>query len=278
MLNALRSSAGSIAAKALLILLAFSFMAWGVTDYVGGGGVSGDVARAGESAVTPTRFLRAFDQDVRRMRAVLGPALTREDAYAMGAADQTVGRLVGEALVTEEARALGVAVADDAVRRNIERSAGFRNALGVFDRNLFNQAAANMGYGEQAFIERFRDDTASAQVLSAVAGAMTPPGAMTDAFMRRRAATRTLGFIDLPLSALPAPPEPSDAELRAYHAANEARFTAPELRRVTFVRLDPETLAESVAVSEAELAEAFESRRQQRAGPNALRLACFDSE
>jgi peptidyl-prolyl cis-trans isomerase D len=272
MLNALRSSAGSIVIKGLLVLLALSFVVWGVTDYVGGGGSGGAVAEVGDTRVEPRQFMRALDQDVTRLRSVFGPGFTRDQARALGVVDQTVGRLVGEALIAEEADGLGVAVDDEIVRRNVTRDEAFQGLVGGFDRSRFRQIAANLGYSEQGLLERFRAETARDQVLGAAVGGLTAPRALAEAVARHRLQTRQVAFITLPpLEQVETPP--TDADLRAFYDADTDRFTVPERRAVSLVSVTPADLARTVEVTEGDLAEAFDIRKDsfQRAQQRRVR-------
>lgn len=260
MLNALRSSAGSIVIKGLLVLLALSFMVWGVTDYIGGGASGGAVAKVGGTRVEPTQFLRALDQDIARLRSVFGPTFTREQARTIGAVDQTLGRLVGEALVAEESQDLGIAVDDEIVRRNVTRDAAFQGLVGGFDRDRFRQIAASLGYTEQGLLERIRAETARDQVLSAPVGGLTAPDALVSAIARHRLQTRTIAFIDVPQPAGPVE-APSETDVRAFYDANQDRFTIPERRAVTYVPVAIDALAETIEITDADLNEAFEIRK-----------------
>ena len=48
--------------------------------------------------------------------------------------------------------------------------------------------------------------------------------------------------------------------LAAWHTANAARFTAPEIRRITYAWLTPEMLADTVTLDEAALRDLYQSR------------------
>ncbi|PJN92637.1 hypothetical protein CNY89_27965, partial [Amaricoccus sp. HAR-UPW-R2A-40] len=53
---------------------------------------------------------------------------------------------------------------------------------------------------------------------------------------------------------LPEPvPAPTEDQLVAFHKANEALYTRPETRRITYALLEPETLAATIEIPEDEL-------------------------
>ena len=58
-------------------------------------------------------------------------------------------------------------------------------------------------------------------------------------------------------------PEPTNTQLAAYHKENEAEFTAPERRAVTYLDLSAKEFAKQITIPEDELVVAFEDRRQE---------------
>ena len=55
-------------------------------------------------------------------------------------------------------------------------------------------------------------------------------------------------------------PDPTEDELKAFHDANIARFTAPEAKRITYAALLPEAIAADQPVEEAVLRELYQGR------------------
>jgi peptidyl-prolyl cis-trans isomerase D len=73
--------------------------------------------------------------------------------------------------------------------------------------------------------------------------------------------TRGFTLLRLTEADLPTPlPDPTEAELRAFHAANPALFTAPEARRITYAALLPEMLADTIQLDETALRAAYDAR------------------
>ena len=58
-------------------------------------------------------------------------------------------------------------------------------------------------------------------------------------------------------------PVPDEADLKAYHAEHEDRFTLPERKRITYAWLTPDMLIDTVEVDEQALREAYEAREDE---------------
>ena len=94
-----------------------------------------------------------------------------------------------------------------------------------------------------------------------VAGGFDAPDALTDTLYRWIAERRGFSMIRLGEGDLATPiPDPTEEELKAFHTANIAQFTAPEAKRITYVSLLPEEIAADQPVDDALLREMYQSR------------------
>lgn len=261
MLQSLRKGAGSWVAKGLMLLLVLSFGLWGVGDYVLGGGANRNVATVGDIKITQPEFADAVRRDIQRMQQRFGGTFDAEMAKRFGVVDSTLNTLVDRALIDQEARRLGIRVTNDAVRSDITSSPAFRNSLGQFDRLAFEGFLRNSGYSEGNFVTLLRRELAREQLVgSLTAGADTAPAAMVDALYRYRQEKRVAEFIVLRDDAQPAPAEPTEEQLVAFHKDNAPSFTAPELREITWFTLTPAEFAGQAKVTDEEIKNEYDSR------------------
>ena len=73
--------------------------------------------------------------------------------------------------------------------------------------------------------------------------------------------TRDLSWAELTPAQLKSPvTQPDEATLEAWHQANAAEFTAPEVRKITYAWLTPEMLADTVQLDDAALREIYQQR------------------
>ena len=94
----------------------------------------------------------------------------------------------------------------------------------------------------------------------AVAGGISAPKPAVETTAKWILERRDVAWRELTAEMLPAPvADPDEATLKAWHSANADRFTAPELRKLTYVWLTPEMLAPTVQLDEAALRAAYDA-------------------
>lgn len=83
MLTALRKRSGGIVVKSLLILLIISFGAWGIQDWLTPA-MSGNVAvTVGDREISPYEIRRRVNQEISRLRPLLGDQFTQEQGKSV---------------------------------------------------------------------------------------------------------------------------------------------------------------------------------------------------
>ncbi|MGB0682835.1 MAG: peptidyl-prolyl cis-trans isomerase [Magnetovibrionaceae bacterium] len=263
MLNAIRKRSGSIVVKGLLILLILSFAVWGIGDYVTGGQDDQVAATVGDTEIPSQEVEFQLNNEIQRLSQQLGGSLTPamiEQLRNIGLVQDVLRRSIEQALLREETNDLKMVVTDDMIRADIQSNPAFHNSLGQFDRNVFAATLRNAGMNEGLYINLAREDIARSTFLETLmASVQTPRVIATEAYTwgREERMAETVAIIS---SDLPAPAEPTEAELAAYHEANPAAFTAPEYRTAKALVFTAKDLAAGIEVSEDELREAYQER------------------
>lgn len=272
MLRAIRGKAGSWIVKILFAFLILSFAVWGIGDIFRGRGPDQTAAEVGEVEISVAAVDRALRQNMDRMRQVFGPEFGVEQAVSLGLLDQAVDTLVAGALLDQAAADLGLLPPDSLVAEEIRRQPVFQDPSGRFDRNLFLRVLAASGLSEEGYVALLRRDLARARVAEAVgAGAAAPP-TLTHGLYRYRQETRTAAAIGLPSRLATDVPTPTEPELRAFHQANGDLFRSPEYRALTVVTLDPQDLADEIAIGEDTLRAEYDARLDEYQQPETRRF------
>ncbi|MCW5731999.1 MAG: SurA N-terminal domain-containing protein [Alphaproteobacteria bacterium] len=262
MLAELRKSAGSWVVRILLGLLILSFGIWGIGDFIRGDG-GRDLAKVGSVTISTQEFDEQYRRDLQVWQQRLGIAVDNERARQLGLAENTLQTMVQRALVDQAASDLKLGVSEATLAREIRDNPLFHNATGQFDRLIFERVLFNNGFSEQGYIQRFRQDFLRDILLSSIEGSVTrAPAPLVDTLFAYRQERRVADILLVPPLPAASIPEPDDATLEKFHQDNAPRFTAPEYRALTFVVISPDALREEVGVSEEELQEEYDSRRE----------------
>lgn len=271
MLDAIRQRTGSIVVKGFMILLAISFAAWGVGDYVNKRGDEKAVAKVGDVEIPPWRFDQQYQDEMQRIRALLGPKFSNEQAASLGIPRMVLDRMINEALLRVATKDLGLTVSDGIVRLETERNPTFVGTTGTFDRNKFNDILRNAGMTEQNYVERLRQDIANRMVVGSIASPVVPDPMAKAIYAFRNEKREIVTFI-IADAAQPAPAAPDAATLEKFHKDHAARFTAPEYRTVTYLFIDRNELAKEIAVSDADLKESYDAHASEFVKPERREL------
>ncbi len=258
MLNALRRGSKSIFAKLLIGLLVLSFAVWGVSGFVNTVDPT-EVARAGDTPVPTAEFARVYERYRTNVAQQMGTVLTPQQAVAIGLPTQVLSTLVTEALQVDAARALGVDLSDEAVAERIRQNPAFAGPDGSFNRAAFDRILQLNRLSEAEFIAAERRAAVQEALVNGLVGGITAPTAYLEAFNRYANQTRVVATLAITEDALDAIPDPTEEELRAWHAEHTDRFRSPERRTVTLVTLSSEALADPSAITDEEIRAAYDA-------------------
>lgn len=255
--HAPRRRRGSALVWALMAFLILGLGGFGVTNFSGGLTVFGSV---GDQELLIEDYIRAMNQERRAFQAQTGQDLSPEQAQALGIEARVRGQLITRAALAEEAAARQVSAGDARVASEVSAMDAFKGLNG-FDRDLYAQALRQQGYSEREFETLLRQDLAATLLENAVTGGAV----MLEAFVTELATfegeRRDMSLLRLAESDLPSPlPDPTEEELRAYHAAHGADFMRPETKKITTAALLPEELAPTLPVDEDALKALYEER------------------
>ncbi|MDT1063031.1 SurA N-terminal domain-containing protein [Paracoccus sp. CPCC 101403] len=242
----------------LMGMLVLGLGGFGVTNFSTG---TSDIGSVGDVEVSSRDYARALHNEMQDFSARTGRQLTPAEARTIGIDQAALSRLLIGAALEDEANRLGVSVGDQAVLAQIRDAAAFKGLDGKFDRARYADTLSREGIREPEFEHDLRMDEARLILNRAALAGVTAPAAVTDRTLGWLRETRDIHWIELTAADLHAPiAAPDDATLEAWHKANEARFTAPETRKITYVWLTPEMLESKVEVDEQALKDLYQQR------------------
>ncbi|MFD2814496.1 peptidylprolyl isomerase [Paracoccus aerius] len=253
----LRTHGKSTIVWVLMGLMVLGLGGFGVTSFSGG---STSIGSVGDTTITADDYARALRNQMNAYQQQTGQPMSMAQAQAMGLPQAVQSQLVTAAALEEQARRIGVAVGDEKVRQTILEAPAFRGPTGSFDRAAYAEVLRRENLSEAEFEREVRTDEARLLIQRAVAGGVSAPEAAVETTAKWILERRDVSWRELTADMLPAPvAEPDEETLKAWHSANADRFTAPELRKITYVWLTPEILAPEVQLDEAALRAAYDA-------------------
>ena len=244
---------------------------WGIVGLLffgmvgfGASGLSGTVrtlGSVGDKDIALNDYARELNQQLRAYEAQTGAPLSFADAQAIGLDQAVLAQMVARRALDNEAANLGLSVGDERVREQILRISAFQGISGQFDRLAYKAALERQGQSEAEFETALREEIARTLLQAAVVGGVpaspTYSNVLANYLGERRAVTRAMVDATI-LNELV--PEPTEADLIAYHAARQAQYTRPETKEITYAWLTPDMLQDTVEVDETALRDLYQQR------------------
>ncbi|MGE8942477.1 SurA N-terminal domain-containing protein [Leptospira interrogans] len=271
MLEILRRSVTGWVAKILMGLLILSFAVWGIADVFTGANQAA-LVKVGDREITSDEFQRALQIEMEYIARQIGRRPTMEQARAWGLDARVMARLIGSSAVEQRAGQMGLALSDTGVAEAIRNDPAFRGPDGNFSRVAVDYAARELGVTELGFINMRRREEIREQLTGALASGVVVPDTMLDILRTYRDESRTAEHFTIDPAVAITLPEPDETKLKETYEANKQRLMTPEFRNLAIINLTAESVGKQIAISDADIAAAYEHDKARFAVPERRRI------
>jgi peptidyl-prolyl cis-trans isomerase D len=279
MLRGLRKASSNWLGKAVMAavvgFLVISFAIWGIGDIFRGFGRS-TVAKIGRTEITIEQFRNLYNDRLQQYSRRFGRPITPEQARVLGLDRLVIGQLITEVVLDERARALGLALSDAEVAKQITNDPAFRGPNGQFDRLRFEQTIRAAGYTEARFVAEQRRQLLRRELAGTIAAGLSAPKALVEAANRYQNEQRSIEYVLLDRAQAGDIPSPAPEVLAKYFEENKIRFRAPEYRKLVIVSLIPGEQARWIEISDVDLKRAYEERKARYTTPERRHILQID--
>lgn len=242
-----------------LVFLAFVFTGLQGYDRMNDG-AGAEVARVDGQKITQAEWDAAHRRQIEQARQRM-PGLDAKFFDSPEVKRESLEQMVRDRVLFAASMRGHLSVSNERLMREIQsipQLAALKRADGSFDVDAYKAMVQAQGRSAESFEAAMRQDLAVRQVLAAVENSVAPATtagrSAIDALLQQRE-VQVLRFDTKDQSA---GIMPTEAELAAYHKANESQFRAPEQAQIEYVVLDLDTIAKRVTVSEDELRKSYE--------------------
>lgn len=222
-----------------------------------------EVGRVDGQPITARAYAAALTSQLRALEEQAGQPLPFEQAQALGIDRAVLSSLVASRALDAEAARLGLSAGDERVAQAVVSVPAFQGLDGAFDRDLYAEALRRNGLDERTFEATVREEATRSILQAAIVGgvpAQVPFAAAVAAYQGER---RVVTWASVAGDAAAPPPEPTDAEARAYYDDNPDAFTAPEVREVSYAWLTPEMIRDGIEVDASQVRALYDERLDQ---------------
>ncbi len=244
----------------IVAVISVPFALWGVQAYFTGAAPD-EVAEVNGSPISTQLFDRQVGERRQELRERFDGELP-DDFDDMELRRRVLDELIDREVIAQAAASLGMIASDQRVAQMI-RSQEFFQRDGQFDPELYRQVLSRSGIRPSEYEADMRRSDRVQQLQGGVMGsAFTLPsearhlatleGQQREVSVVRIADETLLGRVSV-----------SDDEVRAFYDANAERFQTPRQRRVAYLELDRDALAETIDVTAEEIEAEYRERVQR---------------
>ena len=277
MMDSLRTAANSLVLKIIFGIIIVSFILTGVSGYLIGGSAN-YAAKVNDQEISRGQFENAFAGERNRMQQQLGDRfseLAANEGYMKNLRQQTLNRLIDEALLDQYARELGLSISDDQVKSAIFATPAFQNN-GKFDNTRYTAIVNQMGMAPDQYAQALRNQLTTQQLINAVVGTDFMLKGEADELATLVAQQRVVREATFDVNALAAKQQASDEEVKSYYEQNKNNFTAPEQFRVSYIKLDAAAMQENA--TDAEIQSYYDQHQDQFTQPQRNRYSVIQTK
>jgi len=277
MMDSLRTAANSLVLKIIFGIIIVSFILTGVSGYLIGGSAN-YAAKVNDQEISRGQFENAFAGERNRMQQQLGEQfseLAANEGYMKNLRQQTLNRLIDEALLDQYAREIGLSISDDQVKKAIFSTPAFQND-GKFDNTRYNAIVNQMGMTPDQYAQALRNQLTTQQLINAVVGTDFMLKGEADELATLVSQQRVVREATFDVNALAAKQQASDEEVKSYYEQNKNNFTAPEQFRVSYIKLDAAAMQENA--SDAEIQTYYDQHQDQFTKPQRNRFSVIQTK
>jgi len=260
---------------AVVGFLVISFAIWGIGDIFRGFGRS-TVAKIGHTEITIEQFRTLYNDRLQQYSRQIGRPISADQARATGLDRAAIRQIFSEILLDERVRALGLALSDAEVAKQITNDPGFRGPNGQFDRFRFEQIIRNAGYTEPRFVAEQRRQSLRRELAGTIASGLSAPRTLVEAANRYENEQRSIEYVLLDRALAGEIPPPPPEVLAKYFEERKTQFRTPEYRKLVIVSLIPGEQARWIEISDADLKRAYEERRARYVTPERRHILQID--
>ncbi len=231
MLQSMRASAqglsGRIIMALLMSLIILSFAIWGIGDIFRGFGAN-NLAQVGSIEIGADTYRNAYQTELQHLQRLERRNITNEEAHQYGLDRQVLSRLVGKAALDDQARRMGLAVSDEAIKSTIVNDDNFKGMTGQFDKQMFDAFLRDEGFTEKSYLRLQRGVLERREITDTLSTGLQLPKALLEAIHHYQTETRSVDYVLFP-NAAAGPPPPSQEELKTFSKRTRGFMAPPNI-------------------------------------------------
>ncbi|HEX3129074.1 MAG TPA: peptidyl-prolyl cis-trans isomerase [Thermoanaerobaculia bacterium] len=265
-----------------LVVALFIFFIW--ADFGtglgrrGGGRVSDNVAaHVGKQQVTMEEFERTYKRLEGLYRQIYGEQFTSEAARQMGLPLNALNQAVGQKILLEEARRMGLTATDDEVRERVLQEPAFKDAQGRFvGEEQYAEMLRNARYPSPAAFEaELREEILIKKLTDIMEANVYVSDQEVEKSYRDQVERARIRYIQLPRARFGQSAMVTDADVKSYFEKHKAEYRLPEQREAAYLVIDQAQLSSTAGMAKVDdkaVQDYYQQHKEEFARPEQIHV------
>ena len=256
-----KSGASKLAVWVIVGLLMFGMIGFGAA---GLNGTQRNLGKVGDKIVSISSYSNSLQGELNQFEQQIGRKLTMQEAQSIGIDQQALSRVINTRALDQLASDLGISAGNERVLAQILEIPAFMGLNGEFDRASYAEVLQRNNLNEAGFETSLREDSSRELLQKAVLTGIKVSPAYSEAIVAFTSETRDFSWVKLTAENLKGQrAKPKEAELVQFHAENEAQFTTPAAKSISYIWLTPDMIVDEIEISDAALKAIYERRSDE---------------
>jgi peptidyl-prolyl cis-trans isomerase D len=271
MLRILREHASSWMLKAILILVAVTFISWGGYSFFREKKVT-YVAKVNGVTIEWEEYNDAFQNVIKQYRDAFGPSFSEKMIEELHLKDKILDDLISKILILQEVKRLGLFVPDEELRRSIESIPAFQ-VNGQFDRRNYERFIRLRRMTPEEFEHDQRENLLLSKAVSLIkinSGKISDEEILdTYSFENERI---DLTFIKIVPDAFKGQVNANEIEVKDYFQKHQEDFRIPTYAQIQYLLFRPSDFEGKAQISSDEIKRYYDLRKDSFKIPKQIKV------
>ena len=271
MLSFMRKHSNGFFTKLLMILLALTFILWGVGDIIRGSGNSA-VLEVGDQKFSANEVVPMLKNQIAMMEARLQYKFKPEELKDGQIISIIINQIVNKILLEKAAHDMKLLVSDEMVKYEIAGTPLFMSN-GKFSKDLFDRFLRENNKTEASLVQSLKEEMPVRNFATVYSVLRLDPNIVKQALYAARNQMRFTDIITISPDAIKVSSTPSKEELMSIYKANDDRFSTPETRDISFVSFDSSIVSSTTAITDEQIKAEYDAKKKFFSEPEKRRVS-----
>jgi len=221
--------------------------------------VNGEDISAQDFNKSYERAKRAWYERMSRLYGEIPENLLDTEALKQDVLDE----LVGQALLGQEAKKLGIKVSNSEVSIQISQIPYFKDQTGAFNQNVYKNTLNRLQVTPEEFEEEIRQQLLVSRVTNLIVAPVQAGEDEVKAYYQKSSEEINLDYFFLDAEGRYGKLKPTEKEMEDYYQSHPKDFDWPEVRKIEYFRFPIADFEKIAQISEADLKDYYEKSKDR---------------